>query len=306
MSSNNNTQSFVVALDAVGLRLDQYCFQQAADFSRSFFQQLIEAGHVKVQGKAMLKSGYKVREGDCIEISMFVPKTINLAPESVAFDVIFEHPDFLVINKPAGLAVHPAPTNPGEITLVNGLLHRYPEFLAFETKERPGIVHRLDKNTSGLLLVARTVQAAAIFSEMFKNRQIKKKYLALVEGHPDAKGSITFLIGRDLVHRHKMTHANPHGRSAETHFEVVQYFADQTLLSVTIITGRTHQIRVHATAIGHSVFGDATYGKASPLIGRQALHAHQCSFEYQGKQYHFEAPLAEDIRQVLERLKPLP
>ncbi len=266
-------QRFIVDLDKVGLRLDQYCFQLCSDFSRSFFQQLIEAGHVKVQGKSMLKSGYKVREGDHIEISMLVPKTINLAPEFVDFDVIFEHPDFLVINKPAGLAVHPASTNPEEITLVNGILHRYPEFLAFETKERPGIVHRLDKNTSGLLLVARTVQAAGIFSEMFKNRQIKKKYLALVEGHPDAKGSITFSIGRDLVHRHKMTHTNPHGRSAETHFETMQYFENQALLLVTIITGRTHQIRVHMTAIGHPVVGDATYGKASPLIGRQALHA---------------------------------
>jgi 23S rRNA pseudouridine1911/1915/1917 synthase len=140
---------------------------------------------------------------------------------------------------------------------------------------------------------------------MFKNRQIKKKYLALVEGHPDLKGSVTFLIGRDPVHRHKMTHTNPHGRSAETHFEVVQYFTDKALLAVAIITGRTHQIRVHMTALGHPIVGDATYGKDSSLIARQALHAYQCSFEYQGTVYSFEAPLADDIKKVLEQLKPL-
>ncbi|MBL4588120.1 RluA family pseudouridine synthase [Candidatus Babeliales bacterium] len=296
-------KTFIVdALDA-SQRLDQFCFKQFPDYSRSFFQQLIDREEISVNNR-IKKSGYKLKENDVIICNLIIPKTLNLEPANIPISILFEHEDFLIVNKQAGLSVHPSATKPEEITLVNGLLHHYPEFTSFDSKERPGIVHRLDKDTSGILIVARTVQAAIIFSRMFNERTVNKKYLALVHGHTDLEGSIEFPIGRNLHHRHKMTHTNPDGREALTHFNVIQYFEDKTLLSVKIITGRTHQIRVHCTAIGHPIVGDSIYGSTSPLINRQALHAAETSFTYKDKEYSFTAPLPDEMQAALDKLKP--
>ena len=296
--------TFIISSSDAKQRLDQFCFAQYPDYSRSFFQQLIDKEQISVNNKITKKPGYKLKETDIVTCNLIVPKTLNLDPANIKLSVLFEHEDFLIINKQAGLSVHPSATKPEEVTIVNGLLYHYPEFVSFETKERPGIVHRLDKDTSGILIVARTVQAAIIFSRMFNERTVQKKYLAIVHGHTDLKGSIDYPIGRNLHHRHKMTHTNPDGREALTHFDALQYYSDQTLISVKIITGRTHQIRVHCSAIGHAVLGDAVYGKASSLINRQALHAAETAFTYKEKKYSFTAPLPDDMQSVLDQLKP--
>jgi 23S rRNA pseudouridine1911/1915/1917 synthase len=297
--------TFIVEQKDEGSRLDQYCFTLFPDYSRTFIQHLIDEQLITVNNKQK-KASYKIKEHDQLACNIAPPKEISVAPKEIDFEVIFEDPDFLIINKPAGLSVHPSSSNPEEITLVHGLLHRYPEFAELESQERPGIVHRLDKDTSGLLIVARTIPACITFSQLFKDRKIEKKYLAVVEGLTEKSGSIDFPIARDKRDRHKMTHTDPEGRNALTHFTVETYFTKETLLKVHIITGRTHQIRVHCAAIGHSLVGDATYGKKSPLIARQALHAAETGFTYKNKAYHFIAPLPTDFQTLLDQLTPYP
>lgn len=219
----------------------------------------------------------------------------------VDFGIVDQQPDFFVINKPAGLVVHPTQSALEEVTLVNGLLHRFAEFQGFEDKERPGIVHRLDKNTSGLMLIARNQKAQIELASMFKNRQIHKTYLALVSNHPPQKGTVDLPIGRHPHERHKMSTFGIEARPALTHYNVLKYYNDSTLIAANIVTGRTHQIRVHCAAIGHGLIGDATYGVSSKLIDRQALHAWKISFEYKGKLHEYTQPVPDDFKNALKQ-----
>lgn len=301
--AQENFYTFIVKEEDAGRRLDQYCFSLFPDYSRSFIQNLIDEELILVSNR-LKKASYKIKIHEVITCDIAPLKTISVEGKEVAFEVIFEHPDFLIINKPAGISVHPSTTSGDEMTLVHGLLHRYKEFASLENQERPGIVHRLDKHTSGLLIVARTIQAQIAFSNLFKERKIEKKYHAIVQGHPNKADSIDFPIARDVHDRHKMTHVNPNGRSALTHFKVITYFKKETLLEFHIITGRTHQIRVHSAAIGHSVVGDATYGKVSSLIDRQALHAFECRFTYKETEYHFVASYPADFQALVGQLEP--
>lgn len=304
MPSKQSEHLFTIPADQVSSRrLDQVCFEMLPHYSRSFAQKLILKSCVTLNGIAIDKPSYKVRPGDAIALQIPPEKALDLTPIAVDFEVIYESDDFLIINKPAGVSVHPAPTDDQSPTIVHGLLARYPEFTSFEDSERPGIVHRIDKDTSGILIVARNVPAAITFSRMFKDREIHKTYLAVVKGHPARTGSIKYSIGRHPTLRHKMSHLSPQGRDALTHYKVVDFFEENSLLEVNIVTGRTHQIRVHCAAIGHGLLGDSTYGVNSPLIARQALHAAQCSFTYKGTTYAFEAPLPADMTGLLEKLK---
>jgi 23S rRNA pseudouridine1911/1915/1917 synthase len=250
----------------------------------------------------MIKSNYCVKPADIISIT-FKNREWNLDPTPVAFEVIDEQEDFLIINKPAGLLVHHATSSPGEITLVNGLLHSYPDMHNTESAQRPGIVHRIDKHTSGLLLVARNLQAQAALSAMFKDRKIEKTYLAVASGITPATGRIDLPIGRHPTERHKMSTIGIESRNALSFFTAKEFFKEATLLEVRIVTGRTHQIRVHCAAIGHGLLGDSTYGQSSPLIERQALHAWQMKFEYKEKSFSYQAPLPEDITRLLTALR---
>ena len=298
-------------------RIDAVLTRLYPDYSRSYFQRIIDQQAILINNSVVKKSSIVVKAGDIISVCF--PQTVlpNLEPLQVDFDVIDIQDDFIVIYKPAGLSVHPSPTaDAAAPTLVNGLLYRFKELgSSFADLERPGIVHRLDKDTTGLLIIARNERACAKISTMFVNRQIHKTYLALVIGHPlQRQGSIDFDIGRDPVERHKMSHRGICSRSALTHYKVLAYYNEpkpatknvplsqqgSALVELNIITGRTHQIRVHMAAIGHWLLGDAVYGKPSDLIARQALHAHKISFEYNGQQYVYEQSLPADMQTLVD------
>jgi 23S rRNA pseudouridine1911/1915/1917 synthase len=295
------TNSTIAVTDAgfVGTRIDKFLATQLPDRSRSYLKSLIDDGLVLVNN-VPCKGSYAVKLGDSLCIT-FKNKPIDLVPMPVAFDIIAQHPDFVIINKPAGLVVHPASSSPGEITLVHGLLHRFAELKTFGSDERPGIVHRLDKDTSGLLVIARNPQAQAALSALFKQRKMHKKYLALVNKHPDRAGSIDLPIGRHAIERHKMGVFGIGARPALSHYRTLAYYEAHSLVEVAIVTGRTHQIRVHMAALGHTLLGDSVYGSSSPLIKRQALHSWQLMFEYQGKSYSYTCPLPDDMKQVVHK-----
>ncbi len=279
-------------------RLDRYLFAKFPHYSRTYFQELIDEGHVLVNSRNC-KSNYQLKSGDIIGIT-FIIKQYNLEPMPVDFQIIDEQEDFLIINKPAGLMVHPTLSAANQTSLVNGLLYYFKEIQNFADKERPGIVHRLDKNTSGLLIIARNQSAQKELSNMFKSRHIHKKYIALVHKHPNATGTIDTPIGRDPRERHKMSIFGIEHRSAITHYKVLARYNDCSLLQATIVTGRTHQIRVHCASIGHSIVGDTVYGTASPLIARQALHSWHIAFDFKGKSYVYTCPIPDDFKQLIK------
>ena len=285
-----------------GERIDKFLIAHIPNFSRNYFQELILAGCVTLNGTRVTKVSSTIRLNDSVTIT-FKSKQCNFDPADVAFDVIDEQPDFLVINKPAGLLVHHTATKPEEVTLINGLLFRYPEMKDLDSMDRPGIVHRIDKNTSGILIIARNQQAQQHFSQMFHDRQIHKTYLAVVRGTPANQGTIDLPIGRHPIDRHKMATFGVETRQALTHYKVIEQFKTAAILEVNIITGRTHQVRVHCASMGHGLLGDDTYGITSPLINRHALHAWKVSFNYLGKDFSYQAPLPDDLTQLIDALK---
>jgi len=300
---NNKTPFTITCSDDAlcGLRLDKFLFLHFPDYSRSYFQQLIEVGNVHVNA-APSKPSYTIKKNDHVIIH-FKAAAYAAVPMPIDFTVVDENEDFIVVSKPAGLVVHHSPTAPDQPNLVSGLLHRFKEIAACNDSIRPGIVHRLDKDTSGLLLVARHQVACLKLSAMFKQRQVSKTYLAIVNGQPPAKGSIDFPIGRNVNERHKMSVGGICAREALTHYQVLAYYPSSALLAVKIVTGRTHQIRVHCASIGHSIVGDKTYGTTSSHISRQALHAWQLSFVWKNKQYSYTNSLPGDMKALLQKLK---
>lgn len=282
-----------------GIRLDKFLFSQYSQYSRSYFQELIEDGLVLVnQNRA--KSNYHVRQADQINVT-FKTKQYNLEPIPVQFNIIDQQEDFLIIDKPAGLLVHGV-LGSDEPSLVNGLLYHFKEVGALQSDQRPGIVHRLDKNTSGLIIIARNHPSLIQLSEMFKNRQIHKTYLAFVSGHPPKSGSIDLPIGRHPIERHKMSTFGIDTRPALTHYNVLAYYDSSALIAAHIVTGRTHQIRVHCASQGHGLLGDGVYGVAHSSVERQALHSWKISFTFKGKEYSYTCPLPQDLRQLASGL----
>jgi 23S rRNA pseudouridine1911/1915/1917 synthase len=292
-----------IPIDLIDSRLDKVLFSAFPGYSRAYFQELIDKGFVLVNGKKITKCSYLVKATDQISVTIPPAKEYDLAPMQVDFDVVDENADFLVINKPAGLVVHPSDNNKEEVSLVHGLLHRYPDFCNLKDEQRPGVVHRLDRETSGLMLVARTERSQRELISMFEKRQMHKTYLAVVAHHPHKSGTIEFPIGRHPIHRHKMSHKGISSREATSHYENFVYYKDSSLVAVRIITGRTHQIRVHMAAIGHGIVGDTLYGYKSRLIARQALHSWKLSFEYRGKQFNYQIPVPQDMKILLKKLK---
>lgn len=304
------SQSFTVQPEEVGQRLDRYLVAALADLSRSQIQQLIGEGAIQINGRAS-KAGYPLRAGDEIQVNLaHLPgRASQVKARSLPLEIIYEDEDLLVINKAPGMVVHPAPGHSDD-TLVNALLAYYPELQVSETDQRPGIVHRLDRDTSGLLIVAKNARAQAALVGQMQRHEIVKRYLALVEGVIALdQGSIDAPIGRDPRHRQQMAIVATGSREARTHFRVLERFARHTLLLIQLETGRTHQIRVHLKAIGHPVVGDLTYGSGSVIRGsqlrRQFLHAYQLQFAHPltGVQLQLEAPLPADLQSVLELKK---
>ena len=290
--------SFVA--DRTGDRLDRFVDEKCSELSRTYAQKLINDGCITVNNRAV-KASLKLTVGDRVDIVMPPPPPSPLSPEAISLNILYEDDDLLVVDKPAGLAVHPAPGHTGH-TLVNAVLHHFPHLAEISDSLRPGIVHRLDKDTSGVMLVAKNRVAQLNLVNQFKDRSIAKAYLALVKGRlTPEQGIVDAAIGRDPRTRKRMAVATA-GREARTEYRVIRYIGDYTLLEVMPETGRTHQIRVHLAAIGYPVVGDAVYGVKSPYLSRQFLHACRLGFKLPstGKYVEFTSELPADLKQALK------
>lgn len=290
-----------------GKRLDAWLAEAQSDHSRARWQALIQEKHVTVNGEAS-KRNRKLHEGDCVAWEIPEPVASEVLPEDIPLDIIFENAQFIVINKPAGLVVHPAPGNETG-TLVNALLHHCQDLAGIGGEKRPGIVHRLDKDTSGVMIVAKTEIALNELARQFKKRETEKEYIAIVRGVPTlARGRIKTTIGRHPIHRKKMAANVRNGRHAVSSYEVTEAFTWASLLRIKIETGRTHQIRVHMAHLKHPVLGDTLYGKTNNTgvpAKRQMLHAAKLSITHPDTQQRmtFHAPLPDDMNAVLEALR---
>ena len=300
--------SFTITPEQDTTRLDVFVAEQFPGYTRSFFKLLVDHRRINVNENPAKKPGVRLRAADIVIVNFpekIIPKDYNKQElKDLNVDIILEHSDFLIIHKPAGLLVHPPSERSEVLSLVDWLLGTYKNIKTIGVSKRPGIVHRLDKDTSGLMVIVLTNEAHAIFSDMFKNRTIKKTYHALVHRHPEEKeGTINVPIGRHRTIRNRMAHVSE-GRPSITNYKVLEYFEDDTtLVEVKPITGRTHQIRVHFTYKGHSLLGDLLYGKKSKLIKRHALHAYQLEFEYKGESFCVTKEAPKDFKYALSRMK---
>ncbi len=300
-------------------RLDKIVSGQFPEYSRSFLTKLINKGYASVNGSTVTKPSHAIKMNDAIAVLFQAdptpPTSVDIATitASMGIEVVYIHEHFVVLSKPAGITMHKPHPESTEVTLVDWITHNFHEISTIGPVNRPGIVHRLDKDTSGLLVIARTNYAHTVFGAMFKNRTMHKTYWALVEGHPAASGSINSPIGRHPVLRNKMSafstsqrvNIKPGIREALTHYQVIEHYDKHTLLELKPVTGRTHQIRVHCAALGHALVGDKTYGKQSPHIKRHALHAHKLEFVFASVPYSFTQPLPADFVQATEKIKGL-
>ena len=300
-----NREKYVVTENKKDLRLDIYIASLNLDISRSMAQKKIKNKEVLVNDKEE-KESYKLKVGDTVEIILTEPKETKLKPEDIPLDIVYEDEDIIVVNKAKGMVVHPGNGNP-EGTLVNAILNHCKGTLSGIGGEvRPGIVHRIDKDTSGLLVVAKNDKAHINISEQIKNRQVKKIYTALIRGNlPEDRATINMPIGRSIQDRKKMA-VRKDGKEAVTHIEVQKRYQNYTLIKVKIDTGRTHQIRVHMAQIGYPIIGDEVYsnGKNEFGVKGQMLHSTILEFKHPttNKVMHFEAELPQYFKDVLDRL----
>ena len=284
------------------IRLDSYIVTKE-DLSRAMVQKLLEENNILVNG-SIKKSSYKVKMGDKIDITINKPKESKIEAQDIPVEIVYEDADIIVVNKPKGLVVHPANGNP-DGTLVNAIMNICKDSLSgIGGEKRPGIVHRLDKDTSGLLIIAKNDKAHIQMSEQIKNRKVKKIYIALVRGIiNENEATINMPIARSKKDRKKMA-VDKDGKEAVTHFKVLKRYDKYTLLEIKIDTGRTHQIRVHMSEIGHPVIGDEVYsnGKNEFGVKGQMLHARSLDFEHPitGEKMHLEAEIPEYFKKVID------
>ncbi|WP_031516124.1 RluA family pseudouridine synthase [Desulfofalx alkaliphila] len=295
-----------VGENEAGRRLDKYLAQEINNLTRTYIQSLLDDGLVTVNG-AKTKASYKVQEGDTIVLEEPDPVELSIEPENIPLDICYEDSDILVVNKPQGMVVHPAEGNYTG-TLVNALLYHCKELSRINGELRPGIVHRIDKDTSGLLVVAKNDSAHTHLAQQLKEHKVIRKYLALVHGNIKSDvGTIDAPIGRDPKERQRMAVVHKNSKAAVTHFTVKERFGRYTLVECQLETGRTHQIRVHMAYIKHPVVGDAKYGgqtKAFKLTG-QLLHAMFLSFKHPrtGEQIEFKSPLPKHFLAAINKIR---
>ena len=343
------TFSFSVPENSAPCRIDRYITEIFPDYSRTYFQNVISAGGIAIDNIPVQKPSTLVHPHSTITIQFpaqaTVPaQTVHEKTMGVAILATTEH--FMIIHKPANLLVHAPSSNSTAVSLTDWIRHYHGDIVSVGLSDRPGIIHRLDKETSGIMIITRTNYAHNIIGNLFRSRKIQKTYKAIVADHPPKEGTITFAIGRDPINRIKMAHfdehaisvdskiGSPHLRSsfakassaakamedkskefqqgfcgqvkvrhAKTDYKVLEYFENAALVEVKPTTGRTHQIRVHMAAIGHPIIGDQLYGKKSPLINRQALHAENLSFMFEDTPYTFTDELPEDFQQLINKLR---
>ena len=299
-----------VPADYDGQRLDRVLVAMLADHSRSQLQRLIGEGCVRVRGAVVTKPNTVVHSGDRIDVELPAPQPSDLSPEALDIDILFQDADIAVLNKPQGMVVHPGAGHASG-TLVNALLHHMTDLSGIGGELRPGIVHRLDRGTSGVMVVAKNDAAHQELARQFHDREIEKEYIALVWGVVQAGRRIDAAIGRDPANRQKMSARAKHAREAVTRITRAHHLPGVTLCQVAIHSGRTHQIRVHLSAIGHPIVGDALYGgvhrrvagdiRAVQRLERPFLHAARLAFNHprDGRRLEFIAPLADDLAAVL-------
>lgn len=302
-----------VTSEETGMRLDQYLAKVKPDLTRAFIQKLIKSGSVFINNKKTVKSAHRLKEGD--ELIILIPsiKEIGIEAENIPLDVVYEDKDIIVVNKPAGMVVHP--TDRGAHvsgTLVNAVMHHCRDLSGIGGERRPGIVHRLDKDTSGLIIVAKNDNAHNNIAKQIMDRKVTKIYTALLRGHLIPKeGSIESPIEKAHGQKDMRVSGSTRAKYALTNYKVIDYIGDYTLVSIQIVTGRTHQIRVHFAAIDHPVCGDEMYGnrtlnsKLQALgLHRQFLHATELTFKLpkNGEEIHLKAPLPRDLVGLLKRI----
>ena len=295
------TQEFTVHCGE--MRLDQFLVSQQKGLTRSQLQRLITSGLARLNGIPG-KPSQRVRAGDRVSLTIPPPQRLNIVPQLMPLAVTYQDEQLIVVDKPAGLSVHPGPGHPDR-TLVNALLAQCSDIQGVGGAIRPGIVHRLDKDTSGLIVVAKTEVAHRELSAQIKERRITKGYLALATGLLEpAQGQIDAPIARDPRHRKRMA-VVVGGKESRTRYRVLERFGGCSLLELYLETGRTHQARVHLAYLGHPLLGDAVYGKGSPLLGHHFLHAHHLGFHHPttGRPMEFKSDLPDDLVDVIDGLK---
>jgi 23S rRNA pseudouridine1911/1915/1917 synthase len=304
MPDTTNSTTAELVVDTAGERLDVFVARALPGVTRSRVQRLIGAGQVRVEGQRA-RAGLRLEPGQRVRVDLPPAETAAAQAEAIPLDVIYEDADIIVINKPAGMTVHPGPGHRSS-TLANALRAHSPELSAAGGEARPGIVHRLDRDTSGVIVVAKHDEAHHELARQLKARAVEKTYVALVEGTPKpAEGLIEAPVGRDPRHRQRMAVVEG-GREALTAYRVIERFTGASLVEARPRTGRTHQIRVHLAAIGHPVVGDRVYGRtATSLVRRQFLHALRIAFAHPrtGERVEFEAALPDDLSQALAALR---
>ncbi|MBD2846270.1 RluA family pseudouridine synthase [Paenibacillus sp. IB182496] len=304
---SDEAEEWVVSAGESGERLDKLIVELVKEegASRTLVQDWIRAGHVEVN-QAPAKANQRLAEGDQIRLSIPEPQHIGIVPEAIPLDIVHEDADVIVINKPRGMVVHPAPGHSSG-TLVHALMHHCGELPLINGEYRPGIVHRIDKDTTGLLMAAKNDRAHHLLSEQLRLHSVTRKYIALVHGNlPHDQGTIDAPIGRDPKDRKLFTVTDRASRDAVSHFLVLERLDDYTLLELQLETGRTHQIRVHMKYIGYPLAGDPVYGRSKTVaLNGQALHAAVLGFDHpsDGRRLQFEAPLPADFEHVLTALR---
>lgn len=289
------------------MRLDKYLAEQFPEQTRSYLQKLIKDGAVLVNGKCV-KTGFQLSKGDEVSVSIPEPKELDVLPQKMDLDIVYEDEDVILINKPKGMVVHPAPGHTTD-TLVNGLLYHCKDHLSgINGVARPGIVHRIDRDTTGILIVCKNDKAHNSIAAQLKEHSINRRYRALVHGNiKEDTGTVEGPIGRHPIDRKKMSINERNGKPAVTHYTVLERFGNYTLIECKLETGRTHQIRVHMTSIGHPLVGDEVYGPAKcPFkLQGQCLHAMVLGFVHPttGQYMEFSADLPEYFEELLKKLR---
>lgn len=301
---SGNAESRISELVAAGdsPRLDRFLAERERELTRSRIHSLISDGWVTLNGQ-VARPAQRVKAGDRVVLTVPPVRESDLIPQEIPLEVIYQDSDIVVIDKPAGLSVHPGPGHP-DGTLVNALLARCPDIQGVGGVQRPGLVHRLDKDTSGLIVVAKTEKAHQDISGQIKERQVHKGYLALTVGvPPQDSGTVDAPIGRDPRHRQRMAVVLG-GRESRTHYRVVQELDGHALLALVLETGRTHQIRVHLAYLGYPILGDEVYGRRSSILPRQFLHADSLEFRHPqtGEHMSFRSDLPRDLKEAMESL----
>lgn len=297
---------WIIDRERSGERIDKWISDQLSDISRSQIQLWIKEGHIQVGGTAV-KPNYKLALDDVVTLTIPEAEEAEIVPENISLDIVFEDRDVIVVNKPRGLVVHPAAGH-AKGTLVNALMHHCHDLSGINGVMRPGIVHRIDKDTSGLIMAAKNDLAHMHLAAQLKAHTVHRKYIALVQGNlAHDQGTVDAPIGRDPKDRKLFTVTDANSKHAVTHFSVLERFGDCTLLELKLETGRTHQIRVHMKFIGHPLVGDPAYGRSKGITmeGGQALHAAELGFVHPRTEefLQFEAPLPEDMDALLESLR---